>query len=47
MRRTLDIHEDDPLKIFVESATIILHKYKSYGICPITREFLSRIWYGL
>ncbi|UOB98614.1 hypothetical protein BTI679_60140 (plasmid) [Bacillus wiedmannii] len=28
-RRTLNIHEKDPLKIFVEGETIILQKYKS------------------
>ncbi|MGE6553402.1 AbrB/MazE/SpoVT family DNA-binding domain-containing protein [Bacillus mycoides] len=37
-RRTLNIHEKDPLEIFVEGETIVLQKYKSYGTCPITGE---------
>ncbi len=41
-RRTLNIHEKDPLEIFVKDETIILQKYKSYGTCPITGEVSSQ-----
>ncbi|MGH0791208.1 AbrB/MazE/SpoVT family DNA-binding domain-containing protein [Bacillus cereus] len=41
-RRIFDINEKDPLEIFVEGDTIILQKYKSYGICPITGENSSQ-----
>ncbi|CDN39713.1 AbrB/MazE/SpoVT family DNA-binding domain-containing protein [Bacillus thuringiensis] len=41
-RRTLNIHEKDPLEIFVEGETIVLQKYKSYGTCPITGEISSQ-----
>lgn len=37
-RRIFDITEKDPLEIFVERETIILQKYKPYGICLITGE---------
>ncbi len=37
-RRTLNIHEKEPLEIFIEGETIILQKYQSYGTCPITGE---------
>lgn len=40
-RRTLNIHEKEPLEIFVEGETIILQKYQSYGTCPITGEISS------
>ncbi|AZJ24451.1 AbrB family transcriptional regulator [Bacillus thuringiensis] len=41
-RRTLNIHEKDPLEIFVEGDAIILQKYISHGTCPITGEISAR-----
>jgi transcriptional pleiotropic regulator of transition state genes len=41
-RRTLNIHEKEPLEIFVEGETIILQKYQSYGTCPITGDISSQ-----
>ncbi|MGG0443470.1 AbrB/MazE/SpoVT family DNA-binding domain-containing protein [Bacillus mycoides] len=41
-RRTLNIHEKDPIEIFVEGEKIVLQKYESYGTCPITGEISSQ-----
>ncbi|WP_410991186.1 AbrB/MazE/SpoVT family DNA-binding domain-containing protein [Bacillus cereus] len=41
-RRTLNIHEKDPLEIFIEGETIILQKFKSYSTCPITGEISTQ-----
>ncbi|EOO42387.1 AbrB family transcriptional regulator [Bacillus cereus BAG1X2-3] len=41
-RRTLGIHEKDPLEIFVEGETIVLQKYTSHGTCPIMGEISAR-----
>ncbi|WP_243292824.1 AbrB/MazE/SpoVT family DNA-binding domain-containing protein [Bacillus sp. FJAT-47783] len=38
LRRTLSIHEKDPLEIFVEEDKIILRKYESAKVCQITGE---------
>ncbi|MBG9615770.1 AbrB/MazE/SpoVT family DNA-binding domain-containing protein [Bacillus cereus] len=40
-RRILNIHEKDPLEIFVDSEMIVLQKYKSYGTCLVTGEVSS------
>lgn len=37
-RRELEIKGKTPLEIFVCGENIVLQKYKSYGMCPITGE---------
>lgn len=38
LRRTLDIHEKDPIEIYVDDDKIILKKYTSRMTCQITGE---------
>ncbi|MCF3944078.1 AbrB/MazE/SpoVT family DNA-binding domain-containing protein [Oceanobacillus alkalisoli] len=38
LRRTLDIHEKDPIEIYVDDDKIILRKYESRMACHITGE---------
>lgn len=38
LRRTLDIHEKDPIEIYVDDDKIILKKYESRMSCQITGE---------
>lgn len=38
LRRTLDIHEKDPIEIYVDDDKIILRKYESRMACQITGE---------
>lgn len=42
MRRTLDIAEKDPVEIFVEGDSIILHKYEATCIfCDNTKGIIT------
>lgn len=38
LRRTLDIHEKDPIEIYVDDDKIVLRKYESRMACQITGE---------
>lgn len=38
LRRTLDIHEKDPIEIYVDDDKIILKKFSSRMTCQITGE---------
>lgn len=38
LRRTLDIHEKDPIEIYVDDDKIILKKYASRMACQVTGE---------
>ena len=38
LRRTLDIHEKDPIEIYVDDDKIILKKYESRMACQLTGE---------
>lgn len=41
-RRILQVDSGDALEIFVEEDAIILQKYTSHGMCPITGEISAR-----
>ena len=38
LRRTLDIHEKDPIEIYVDDDKIVLKKYTSRMTCQVTGE---------
>ncbi|MCP3029655.1 AbrB/MazE/SpoVT family DNA-binding domain-containing protein [Halobacillus sp. A5] len=51
LRRTLDIHEKDPLEIFMDEDKLILKKYRASKACVVTgeisednQEFKGGIW---
>lgn len=41
LRKKMDIHENDPLEIFVDEDTIILHKYEPHKTCMVTGKVSS------
>ncbi|MCM3584459.1 AbrB/MazE/SpoVT family DNA-binding domain-containing protein [Mesobacillus maritimus] len=41
LRKKMDIHENDPLEIFVDEDTIILQKYQPDRTCMITGKISS------
>lgn len=41
LRKKMDIHENDPLEIFVDEDTIILQKYEPDRTCMITGKISS------
>lgn len=36
LRRTLDIHEKDPLELYVDDDDIVLKKYRTPNACQVT-----------
>lgn len=38
LRRTLNIHEKDPVEIFIDGEEIILRKYEPQAACIVTGE---------
>jgi AbrB family transcriptional regulator, transcriptional pleiotropic regulator of transition state genes len=42
LRKKMDIHENDPLEIFVDEDTIILQKYCPNKTCMVTGQISSK-----